>query len=334
MNQNRLLPIHPKPHPTENLLGYVLRLYSMNGCGIPRAFQHLSLLSPMAGSDRMIDRERLSALTLHPASVFDRLGVKVGPSKYEMLGQPVPNVEIRDGDAKFCPACAGEKGFIETHFQLSLMMGCPEHKRRLLSTCPGCKQTLRWARPGIFECDCSYDLSGAELPPISESEALLLEILRRKALVLEQSSSLPTAFPSEHLAKMRLSSLLELIRMLGKFRLFAFGEREVDDDAAVLSAAVVVLNHWPKGIDDLLSDLAFSYRTRRGRSVKTGFDRFSDALLNGALHADMNFIDDAIDNFYKRNRRRLELKCDLRERGWEDRHAPVSASAHLEVFNE
>lgn len=315
MNEIRPLPIHPLPFPTEGLLGYVLRLFSLNGCRIPSSFQQLSTLSPIAFSDWMIDREQLSALTLHPTSVFKQIAIKHGPAQYEMLGHQISSVEVRDTDAKFCPACAREKGFIQTHFQLSLMTGCPEHKRRLLSVCPACSKTVRWTRPGILECNCSHDLSDAEPLPLPDSEAALLDIVRRKTLGLDPSSY-SVAIPAANLAKMKLASLLGLIRVLGKFRLFAFGQQEPYDDAAVLSAAVGVLNYWPKCFYDLLTDLGFSYRTRRGESVKTGMERLWDALLVQAWQGEMEFIDEAIETFYQQSRRRLEENSDARERRW------------------
>lgn len=94
MSEIRPLPVHPRPFPTENLLAYVLRLFSANGCSIPAAFQQLSSLSPAAFSDRMIDRKQLSAVSLHPVSAFDQIAVKRDRGNYEMSGQQISSRKV------------------------------------------------------------------------------------------------------------------------------------------------------------------------------------------------------------------------------------------------
>ncbi|MGO9515716.1 MAG: hypothetical protein ACLPND_01595 [Candidatus Korobacteraceae bacterium] len=83
---------------------------------------------------------------------------------------------------KLCPECVAEKGFIEAHFDLALMTGCPVHSWSLLSRCPGCMEPLRWFRPGLLECDCGASVRNANLPAISMAESDLLDIVRRKML--------------------------------------------------------------------------------------------------------------------------------------------------------
>jgi TniQ len=231
-----------------------------------------------ASSDMGIDRAKLSALTGHPVSELDRIAVTVTDQRYRLLGHSLTQSEILATSAKFCPLCVREKGFVELHFQLTLMIGCPEHKCVALTACPKCGEAPRWNRPGLLECHCSHQLSHCGLEPLSSSETLLLELIRRKALGLPQSGTIANGFPAEALAAMDLHRLLSIIRLFGRYRLIGFGQDGPSSDAAILKAAATLLRDWPKGLHDLMIDLGFSYRTRRSSKVRTMQESFLDAL--------------------------------------------------------
>lgn len=95
-----------------------------------------------------------------------------------------------------------------------------------------------------------------------------------------------------------------------------------------------MLNRWPKGLHDLLADLGFSYTTRRGHSVKTGRERFSDALMVRLWQGESQFVDDAIEEFFQQRVRRRELSSDRRERWCESRYTQLRDLELSDVFED
>ena len=61
-----------------------------------------------------------------------------------LLGHSLVFADLNLKEPKFCPQCVAEKGFIEGHWDLRLMTGCPIHRQSLLSTCPKCGDPVRW----------------------------------------------------------------------------------------------------------------------------------------------------------------------------------------------
>ncbi|RZU40778.1 TniQ protein [Edaphobacter modestus] len=50
-------------------------------------------------------------------------------SRVRLLGQEVNPKHLLFTTAKVCPECVAEKKFIEAHWDLKLMVGCPVHRR-------------------------------------------------------------------------------------------------------------------------------------------------------------------------------------------------------------
>ena len=133
-----------------------------------------------------------------------------------LLGNKVSVSDLRLRTPSFCTECVGQKGFIETHFDLACMTGCPEHRRVVLSSCPDCGAPLRWARPGLTECQCGASLLSARGAPLAGYKVDLLDIVRRKVLGLPAGEHRTTELPALALQRMSLCALVRLIDNLGQ----------------------------------------------------------------------------------------------------------------------
>lgn len=122
----------------------------------------------------------------------------------------------------------------------------------LVSKC-GCR--LRWFRRGLLECECGGDLSNSDPSSISEAEANLLDIIRRKALSCPSDESNPTGLPQEQLMAMSLRPMLLAIRTIAKHRILADGTSDWSNDNEIVAAAARALVEWPANFIALLEDI-------------------------------------------------------------------------------
>src|SRR5262249_55150946 len=137
------------------------------------------------------------------------------PRSCRLLGHLLGPYQLALLKPKICADCVIENRFIEAHYDLAFMTGCPVHKKRLLVSCPKCGKRLCWFRRGLLECRCGADLSTADRGPLSAAELDLLEIFRRKTLGMPSASEYASGPPHSHLNVMDLSSLLSLVFIIG-----------------------------------------------------------------------------------------------------------------------
>ncbi len=192
------------------------------------------------------------------------------PRSCRLLGHLLTPWELAVTRPKLCPECVAEKGFIEAHFDLALMTGCPVHRRSLLSRCPGCTKALRWFRPGLLECHCGASLRNADLPAISGAEADLLDIMRRKTLGLAASRDYASGLPGSHLEVMSLQPLLSLVGMLGRRRMVVDNDSDRRNSQRIVFAAASVLAEWPNNFFRLLREITEEMPTDSSTGVARG----------------------------------------------------------------
>jgi TniQ len=249
---------HPAPIATEGLLGYVLRLAEENGYPSPWRVYALAGLKQSDTRTTGMKVEKLALIAKHPACQLDEIAFAPSANhsrSARLLGHLLVPTDLGLTNPKVCPQCIAEKGFIEAHWHLELMVACPIHHRSALSTCPKCGKRLSWFRPGLLECKCGGNLQDGELHSISEAEASLLDVIRRKVLTLPTSKENPAALPQDQLMAMNLRSLLSVIRTLGKHRMIADGGTGSANRERVVSQASRVLMNWPRNFIDLFTDL-------------------------------------------------------------------------------
>ena len=178
-----------------------------------------------------------------------------GGRTFRLLRQPVSARDLRLRMPALCPECVASEGFIEAHWDLAFMVGCPIHRCEVASSCPECKHPLRWFRRGLLECSCGAELRAVGLSPITDEVVALLEIIRRKTLGLAPPGETSPRLPTAELSAIGLRALLFIIRIIGQHRLMIDAPKDCDDPKHVLLAAAKVLANFPMNFYELLREI-------------------------------------------------------------------------------
>ena len=246
---------HPAPNPTESLYGYILRLAEENGYA---SWHPVFLLADMPRNQ--IGAVGISVAEL--AEIANRPVQELEPLRYRspgmnfghcrLLANPLFKSDLRLRSPRLCPECVKEKGYIEAHFDLTLMTACPIHRKELLSACLKCFQPLRWSRPELLNCQCGASLF--EQPRnalISLAEVDLLDIIRLKVLGLP-GKVYCSGLPTRELQAMSLRCLVQLINTLGKCSMEERNEIDLEDSGRIVHSAATILDEWPENFFRLL----------------------------------------------------------------------------------
>ncbi len=306
----KILRRRPAPEPTESLFGYVLRLAQVNG------YETIAGLLFRAGvkhgrNTAGFDVSILTRLTGRNISEFRHLSHAFGSTRHPpcfILSNPVFDTSLSLRPPKICPACVQEKGFIEAHFDLKLMVGCPIHRRELLNMCPECKEELSWSRPGLLHCKCGAQFSGCCLGnelPLSEIE--ILNCIRSKVLGEKINTESGVGIPLYDLSALELKSLLTLLHYLGTRWLVVSGQVAATTSHEVLSAASLVLSEWPHRFHELLAQVDSQLSGDAHVSFTNGpFARIYQTLQRwrgfGNQKSDGEFIRRAFKEFFVQKR--------------------------------
>ena len=268
-----LLVRHPAPFRTESLLGYILRLSEENGYTTPWSLLLVAQIRQHEARSTGMKVAKLAQICNRLQNELQSISYRWPgdrPRSCRLLGHLLTPWDLVVTRPKLCPECVMEKGFIEAHFDLALMTGCPVHRRSLLSRCPGCLNPLRWFRPGLLECDCGASLRNADLPAISGAEADLLDIMQRKTLGLPAGRDYASGLPGSYLEVMSLQPLLSLIGMLGRRRIVFDNDCDRRNSQRILFAAARVLADWPTNFFRLLRGITEGGPTNSSTGVARG----------------------------------------------------------------
>jgi len=268
-----LLVRHPAPFPTESLFGYVLRLSEKNGYTTPWSLFLLAQIRQHEARSTGMKVAKLAQICNRPQNELQSISYRWPGDRSRscrLLGHLLTPWELVVTRPKLCSECVAEKGFIEAHFDLALMTGCPVHSRELLSHCPECMNPLRWFRPGLLECHCGASLRNADLPAISGAQADLLDIMRRKALGLSAGRDYASGLPGSYLEVMSLQPLLSLVGMLGRRRMVIDNDSDRRNSQRIVFAAASVLGDWPTNFFRLLREITEEMPTDSSAGVARG----------------------------------------------------------------
>ena len=267
-----VLLCHPQSFPTESYLGYILRLSEKNGYSSPRGLYHLAGVR-VTRRKSGLNTAALARITR--GSVTDLEAISYQPSRanssrIHLLGHEIDVRRVPFNTARLCPQCVAEKGFIEAHWDLKLMTGCPDHHCRAAEVCPKCSKPLDRFETGLLECRCGGDISKSELAPISSDDISLLALIRSKILGTTLSGGEAPTHPYQDLLAMNLQLMLRVIEVIGKHRLAVDNRADANDSYQVVHAAANVLKDWPTNFHARLRDLGsgFSDDTRDGARFK------------------------------------------------------------------
>ena len=277
-----LLVRHPAPNPTESLVGYVLRLAEENGYTSPWSVYSLADLKQNEIRTSGFKLEKLAAIINRPASELESIGFSAvlnQPRWARLLRHSLVPTDLNIVNPGLCPRCVADKGFIEAHWHLALMVGCPVHECMPALFCPRCGKRLSLFRPGLLECSCGGNLLECKLTSLPKPDAALLDILRRKVLGIPADVENPLSFPRDQLMAMNLRSMLLVVRTLGRHRLIADGSTSLEDERQLLSASARVLVDWPKNFIALLLDIGKKLQPSVNGGVRKQFEAIYRTLF-------------------------------------------------------
>ena len=273
---------HTAPFPTESLVGYVLRLAEENGYASPWGAYSLAGLKQNEIRTSGFKLEKLAVIINRPASELESIGYSAPlnqPRWARLLGHSLVPTDLKIVNPGLCPRCVADKGFIEAHWHLTLMVGCPVHECMSVQCCANCGKRVRLFRRGLLECGCGGNLMESVLPPLPKADAALLDIIRRKILGIPAPDENPLSLPRDQLIAMNLRSILLVVRALGRHRLIADGSTSIEDERQLISAAARVLLDWPKNFIALLLDIGKRLQPSGKGGVRKQFEPIYGALF-------------------------------------------------------
>ena len=252
------LPVTPGIDPNESYLGYTLRLSGLNGYMNPA--QMLSRIGKGAPSRASIMTQPtvFAKLTGRARTEFLHSAYTTRPNRHakvRLLGHDISRAMLRSVNPRICALCVLEKKCVEAHFDLRIMVACPQHLCRLVESCAKCRRPISWERPGLLECTCGSVFCAHDHRSMPHRESEFLEIIRRKVYRIPLESSSPNGFPLAALSQMSLRSLLFLTQTLGR-RVVGGKVDLVQDEGGILSNAARVFSNWPHGAMQWFENIA------------------------------------------------------------------------------
>jgi len=125
-----------------------------------------------------------------------------------VFGKPVPHNFVRRENPKICPLCLKEKNYLRKVWEISPVSSCPIHKCLLLDTCINCSDKIKWERPTINLCRCSFDFREFEVFPVDANELRLAKYIYQQFNLSHKGKRINFDYP---LNTLDLKDLLELI---------------------------------------------------------------------------------------------------------------------------
>jgi hypothetical protein len=250
---------HPGRYPTESLPGYVLRLSEKNGYASPRDLYRLAGMTSTETSLTSFAFPKIAAISKQPSSELRKCALNPNSRdsrEFYLLGRRISAAYLNLTGARVCAECVQEKGFIEVHWHLDLMVACPIHARTAAWFCTACRTRLSWDRAGLLTCKCGAPITGSLREAYSETELLLLDLIRQKAIggALHREFNWGAAAQAQ-LAGGSLQSLLSLIRILGEQSIRSRRSFKRPLGRNLLKAAASLLEDWPLKFSRHLSNI-------------------------------------------------------------------------------
>ncbi len=148
----RYLARHPKPHRTESLFGYYLRLSEANGFGSTWELFQRAGMEQYEWKTRGAKTDKIALIARCRQGDLDEIAhyVKGTPRAFRLLAHLVVATDIDLRTPGFCVECVREKRFVEAHWDLKLMAGCPLHCEWAILSCASCGALLTIFRPGLL----------------------------------------------------------------------------------------------------------------------------------------------------------------------------------------
>jgi hypothetical protein len=122
-----LLVRRPAPRLTESLLGYLLRLSEANGFATPWTLLVRAEMEQYELRTTGIKTQKIAAITgRHPAYLEAIAYADVNSGRFcRLLNHPLSIMDLELRCPVICPECIRDRGFIEAHWDLRLMIAWP-----------------------------------------------------------------------------------------------------------------------------------------------------------------------------------------------------------------
>jgi hypothetical protein len=163
-----LLPRRPAPKCTESLFSYPIRLSEKNGFESPWSLFKRAHIDQHEWRTRGAHARKLASIVGCKGHYLEEISYCLDrmSRSYTLLGHPISATDIEPDRPKLCVECVQDKGFVEAHWDLVVMIACPIHATWACQRCLSCGQNLGLYRPGLLKCSCGSSLQ------VSESAAL------------------------------------------------------------------------------------------------------------------------------------------------------------------
>ena len=163
------LPLRPRPVEGEALLGYLLRVGSVNGYQSVQAIRQLfGLKSTLLHSinchyrdvdalyDKLAGWVRISPVALKAHFAQERSGCFDSNRAIQNIALTEPNL---------CLACLREGNAMLADWRLAHVTHCAHHKTKLVNSCPQCEAPLKWKPTLYSHCEaCGTHWDDADVP--------------------------------------------------------------------------------------------------------------------------------------------------------------------------
>lgn len=284
-----LLVRTPSPFPNESFSGYLIRVTEENGYSSLSDILSVAGASPRWKGGWKIEVEDVERALSFPSGKLQSIAnytAGQGRESATLLGQEVSSSHLAGSRPKICPECVAEMGFIEAHWDLRLMVACPKHRRRAVSSCWQCGELLNLDRPKMLQCKCGANLTEVLGEPTDDVVMELMSILSSAALKCAMPQSSSFGMPVVELSAMSLRGLTTTILCLGANSMESLGLQDTDASELIVAQAGDVLANWPEGFRALLRRLKSQRSADESvepKKFREHFAKLYDALFKRGL---------------------------------------------------
>ncbi len=261
---DKILVRTPKPRTYESLAGYVSRVAQENGYSSPGYILGLMGLTLPESLLSLRFAEKLAPILGREKDDLIQMAYCVGRRRWQIFGHAIsqaspPRLRIRN--PQICVACIEENGFSDVTWDVNEIISCPKHVVYLVSSCIDCRRPLSFFRRSLLTCKCGSEISRSELRPnsaVSELMSYLVSRIKKQAVSIENFSRYPIA----HLDNLEINTLLDALRLLGKFRLGWNAEKP--DIKSLIEESSWVLSNWPENFFLTIREFTVKHMVSKG----------------------------------------------------------------------
>lgn len=178
------LLIRPTPKSDESIHGYILRAAEANGYKSPdyiyklggvqdkhyrsACYFRIHKIARLFGENQkaVIDAGRMLPVRKKSNNKY--------PLKLKIVNEYVNRMYTDVKHQGYCPECIIENGYIKSAWSLKYYIGCHEHMRYLVYSCPYCGGRINIVRRGMLRCSCGESLEDVKGKSIEDKDIIWL----------------------------------------------------------------------------------------------------------------------------------------------------------------